>query len=108
MPRRSNWVIVAGVIAVAIAWRPLTAAAHGPGDIGAVTVPVFACLAGPVIVTCLVVRGLVATARRRADERRSSRQWRLDHHVCLECGYDVRATPDQCPECGARQEKWWA
>jgi hypothetical protein len=50
--------------------------------------------AGTVLLCAVIGRILIAKAKRR--------KFRLKHNLCAACGYDLRATPDTCPECGAK------
>ena len=50
------------------------------------------CVFGPQ--TAVIVVLLVRAAMRRARARIPN------HDLCATCGYDLRATPDRCPECG--------
>jgi hypothetical protein len=61
--------------------------------IGAVRVPHW-CFALVLSVLPICWAYLYRRARRRASQAR-----------CARCGYDIRATPDRCPECGAASDR---
>lgn len=56
----------------------------------------------------LLLPGLVVLLRRLARHARG--QWRMAMNRCPQCGYNLCATPHQCPECGtpAQNPAWWS
>ena len=73
------------------AWEPLTR----PGANGRLTIPWAMVVATFAILPAVSLRRLI-------HARRATRRRRLGH--CPACGYDLRATPSRCPECGTQPD----
>jgi hypothetical protein len=66
---------------------------HDYGLVGGLTASLALWMPAALFAALPSAAGLRAVRRRRAGARERSRS-------CATCGYDLRATPDRCPECG--------
>jgi hypothetical protein len=74
------------------------AIAPGPYEIG-VVVPHWALAIPPAVASAWWLLG---------DRRRHVLRHRRAHGLCGQCGYDLRQSPERCPECGARRDAFIA
>src|SRR5688500_14825542 len=59
---------------------------------------------GTFAVMAAVIGGGVVAIELLRRRHLARREFLRRHFICLECGYDLRATPERCPECGGVPE----
>ena len=68
------------------------------GDVGSIGLPTRRMRMLVIPYWSIVLALAIAPATSLLLARR--RRWKQRNRRCLTCGYDLRATPDRCPECG--------
>src|SRR3954465_15864853 len=98
---RRHWAIIASALAVAavlplfVAWVKSLNNLTGewiftPWGVSLIVFPVASCAWVALSITRLI----------RQERGRQTHEDRFQGGKCLTCGYDLRATPGRCPECG--------